>query len=84
MQKKRAFHQELSQSIEQLKQEKEQVTQQRDDLLSQIESQKDPAWIEMVLMQKLGLVPEGQVKVYFKESPAGVSFGPESAIQDKE
>lgn len=34
-------------------------------LMQQINSQEDPAWIELVLMRKLGLVPEDQVKVVF-------------------
>lgn len=37
----------------------------RDYLMRQINSQSDPAWIEMVLKKELGLVPEGQIKVYF-------------------
>jgi hypothetical protein len=35
-------------------------------LLMHINSQSDPAWIELTLMRVLGLVPEGQVKVYFQ------------------
>lgn len=34
-------------------------------LLMQINSQSDPAWIELVLKKGLGMVPEGQTKVYF-------------------
>lgn len=37
----------------------------REDLTDQVESQNDPAWVEMTLMRVLGLVPEGQSKVYF-------------------
>lgn len=36
-------------------------------LLRQINSQSDPNWIELVLMRSLGVVPEGQVKVFFAE-----------------
>lgn len=39
----------------------------RDRLLCEIESQKDPLWIEMILMKKLGVIPEGQIKVRFKK-----------------
>lgn len=35
--------------------------------LAQIESQEDPEWIELVLMQRLGLVPEGAIKVLFSD-----------------
>src|SRR5688572_9011684 len=33
--------------------------------LQEINSQTDPAWIELVLIKKLGLVPEGQKKIIF-------------------
>lgn len=35
------------------------------DLLLQINSQSDYAWIELTLMKGLGLVPENQTKVFF-------------------
>lgn len=35
------------------------------NLIRQINSQSDPAWIELQLKQELGLVPEGQKKIYF-------------------
>lgn len=43
------------------------ATQEHEELLLQIRSQSDPAWIEMTLKKNLGLVPEGQVKVYFEK-----------------
>jgi predicted ferric reductase len=48
-----------------LEREKEMALVERQDLLLQIDSQADPAWVEMVLKRNLGLVPEGQRKVYF-------------------
>ena len=36
-------------------------------LSNQIESEQDPRWIELILIKKLGLVPEGQIKVRFKK-----------------
>ena len=51
------------------KQKKEVVTLQR-KLLLEINSQSDPAWIELMLMKGLGLVPEGQIKVFFDQSMA--------------
>lgn len=33
----------------------------------EIDSQKDPAWIEMTLLRCLGLVPEGQTKIFFHQ-----------------
>lgn len=41
----------------------------QEDLRIQINSQSDPSWIELVLMKGLGLVPEGQIKVFFRGSP---------------
>ena len=34
-------------------------------LLAKVESQNDLDWIELTLMRELGLVPEGQKKVFF-------------------
>ena len=49
-----------------LKKEKEIMISQRDDLKLKSLSQSDPAWIEMVLMKELGVVPENKIKVHFK------------------
>lgn len=38
----------------------------QEDLLLQINSQSDPAWVELILMKGLGLVPEGQTKAVFE------------------
>ncbi|MCH9627178.1 MAG: hypothetical protein S4CHLAM2_08130 [Chlamydiales bacterium] len=43
--------------------------EKQDDLKLQIASQEDEAFIEMILMRKLGLVPEGQTKVHFITTP---------------
>jgi hypothetical protein len=42
------------------------VKQERRQLECELASVSDPEWIELVLMRKLGVVPEGQTKVYFK------------------
>ena len=55
----------LDQRLESLHEEKNALLQLKDDLLLQINSQSDPAWIQLTLMKGLGLVPEGQLKVYF-------------------
>ncbi|HNA62013.1 MAG TPA: hypothetical protein PKW79_02935 [Rhabdochlamydiaceae bacterium] len=47
--------------------EKALAVAEHQELILQIDSQSDPAWVEMVLKRNLGLVPEGQVKVYFKK-----------------
>lgn len=39
---------------------------ERKELLLRMQSQDDPEWMELVLKEKLGVVPEGQVKVVFR------------------
>ncbi len=56
----------LDQRIEALEGEKGIALRRQDELKLQVASQGDPAWVEMVLMRELGMVPEGQRKVYFK------------------
>lgn len=58
----------LDEQIHVLKQEQKILQQEKDDLLSQVNSQGDPAWIELTLMKGLGLVPQGQWKVYFYDN----------------
>ena len=43
------------------------AVQYRDELELKIESQDDPAWIEMMMKKALGVVPEGQIKVHFQD-----------------
>lgn len=40
----------------------------QENLLLEINSESDPAWVELTLMRRLGMVPEGQKKVYFKNN----------------
>lgn len=65
------FHREydrLSCRKEQLSQQHAALLDHQDNLLRQINSQSDPAWIELTLIKILGLVPEGQKKVVFQNS----------------
>lgn len=48
-----------------LQKEKQAALFKQQNLQLQINSQSDLAWIELTLMKGLGLVPEGQQKVYF-------------------
>jgi hypothetical protein len=64
-QKKNGVIASLDAHINSLAQEKDALLQEKDDLLLQINSQSDPAWIQLTLMKGLGLVPEGQLKIYF-------------------
>ncbi|HKZ00005.1 MAG TPA: hypothetical protein VJ112_02445 [Rhabdochlamydiaceae bacterium] len=65
MHKKDQAYRELENYLANLKTEKDILLQDRDDLLLQVGSQSDPSWIQLMLMKGLGVVPEGQVKVYF-------------------
>lgn len=47
-------------------QEKQFAFQTKEDLQLRLLSQSDPAWIEMILMKELGVVPENKIKVHFK------------------
>ena len=55
----------LYQQYLQLQIEKKEAYATQEDLLLQINSQSDPAWVELTLMKGLGLVPEEQTKALF-------------------
>jgi hypothetical protein len=60
------YHQ-LTDQRENLRLQKEEALRHQENLKLQINSQSDLAWVELTLMKGLGLVPEGQKKVYFYE-----------------
>lgn len=64
--KKRAIHQ-LNERLNVMENEKMAALKIREDYQLRIASQSDPAWIEMILMRDLGVVPEGFLKVHFKK-----------------
>lgn len=49
----------------QLESKKLALSEAQEHLKLQLESQKDPLWVEMILKKELGLVSEGQTKVRF-------------------
>lgn len=63
----------LASHLEQLHYQKESALATQIDLQTKINSQNDPAWIELILMKNLGLVPEGYQKVFFID-PATASM----------
>ena len=67
MHQKNNSYEEMLTRLHSLEKEKAIAMAEQQELILQIESQADPAWVEMVLKRNLGLVPEGQVKVYFKK-----------------
>ena len=46
----------------------EQAKEKQEEKKHEVASFNDPAWIELILIRNLGLVPEGYTKVYFEES----------------
>jgi len=58
----------LSSRMAVLETQRDELLTQREDLKLQINSQSDPAWIELTLIKVLGVVPTGQKKVYFEKS----------------
>jgi hypothetical protein len=64
---KNVTYQEMTARLQVLEAEKTLATAEQEELLLQIQSQSDPAWVEMVLKRNLGLVPDGQTKVYFHQ-----------------
>jgi hypothetical protein len=57
---------ELSNRYLELKLQKERAQRRQEELIAQIGSQADPAWIEQILMKALGVTPDGETKVYFQ------------------
>ncbi len=53
----------LRDKVASLTQKKHKAIELQDELEQIIASQNDPAWIELVLMKELGLVPEGNTKI---------------------
>lgn len=64
--KKRLVHH-FVQRLEQMDDELQHLKIQKEELALAVVSKGEPAWIEMVLMRDLGLVPEGWLKVHFKK-----------------
>lgn len=65
------FHREderLSSHRTELQQRRARLLNAQRDLHRKVNSQSDPAWIEQTLIKVLGLVPEGQTKVYFSDA----------------
>jgi len=67
MEKKKKTLFELKDRFCALEKERSAAQDEKEELLLRIRSQSDPEWIQMLLMKELGVVPEGQVKVYFKK-----------------
>ncbi len=65
------YHRDYDKLYEQLldlQAEKQKALEIKEDLQLQINSQSDHAWLELVLIKGLGVVPEGQTKVFFEKA----------------
>jgi hypothetical protein len=51
---------------------KQQALATRQDLILRLNSESDPAWIELLLMYGLGVVPEDQTKIFFTKTEKGI------------
>lgn len=58
----------LQRQVAFLTEQKDSAFKKKINLQQQIASQQDSAFVEMILMKKLGVVPEGHVKICFKKS----------------
>jgi hypothetical protein len=65
LQKKDVDFAKLQAQFNELQKKKKMLLMQQEDLTRQVNSQSDPAWVELALMKGLGLSPEGQTKVLF-------------------
>ncbi len=63
---RRAEIRELEFRVQEMDKVKTLLLLEQEDLETRIASQADPAWIEMVLMRELGVVPEGWLKIHFQ------------------
>ena len=57
----------LSTKLQELKKQKTDAVHTSQRLKNQINSQSDPAWVELTLMKGIGLVPNNQQKIYFTD-----------------
>lgn len=67
MELREADYSKLLKQYKELQIEEKKALSRRENLILQINSQSDPAWVELTLMKVLGLVPEEQIKVVFKK-----------------
>lgn len=72
LQKKDHDFAKLQMQYAELQKKKKMLLSQQEGFRRQLNSQSDPAWVELVLMKGLGLVPEGQTKVLFTKEQSKV------------
>ena len=75
MHEKEILLKDLQERLQGLEQDKMLAKARQEDLLMEIQSQTDPAWIELRLMEELGMTPEGSVKIYFNAGFGSPLYG---------
>lgn len=65
LKKRDRLYQQLSGQLTALQKEKQKALHEFENLNSQINGQHDSSWIEFILIEELGVVPQGQQKIYF-------------------
>lgn len=60
-------YEKLFQHLVELQTEKIQAIKIQEELNLQMNSESDPAWIELVLIRELGLAPEEYKKIFFRK-----------------
>lgn len=58
----------LHEKYENLHNDRDKALSYQEELRLHLNSQNNPEWIELTLMKELGLIPQGQTKVIFKQS----------------
>ncbi len=66
VQKKNASLIELQTKLQKLEMQKEKALILQDNLQAKLASLCEPEFIKLTLMEKLGVVPDGQIKVHFR------------------
>lgn len=64
--KKNSLMVKLEEKVQVLDKARSKAQAEKEELLLRMQSQDDPEWMELVLKEKLGVVPEGQIKVVFE------------------
>ena len=66
MKKQRASLREVTLRLSEIEHETLLAMEEKENLSLRLASQSDPAWIELVLLRQMGVVPDGFLKVHFK------------------
>jgi hypothetical protein len=75
---RKEFLEDFRGKLEEFRTEKQKAVQLKHHLLLKINSQSDPAFVELTLMKVLGVVPEGYTKIYFdKRNPRDKQITPD-------